>query len=340
MGPDWGRADTAAPNLSHPGDRAKWEPFPWPAGYRALDGDRRRAPARRAPAARRQEGRHGPRAPADERPHVVPPAASPPRGGPARRRCGRSASACRGTAGSRCRWSRSSWSTRAPGRCSWTRASIPRRDGTARGVRARRERGDQGRDTWSRARPCPPSCASSASSRPRSAYVVMTHLHSDHASGISEFPESTFVVSDRRVGGGRLGRPHARATGAASSTTPSTGGRWTSSRRTRTRSPPSAARSTSSATAACGSCPRPGHTAGHLSVILRLSDREALLTGDAAYTRAHDRARPPLPYRMEDEHRFRRSLREIQLYSREQPGRARDHRPRHGPVARLAPYYE
>src|SRR4051812_43984556 len=26
--------------------------------------------------------------------------------------------------------------------------------------------------------------------------VVMTHLHSDHASGISEFPDSTFVVSD------------------------------------------------------------------------------------------------------------------------------------------------
>ena len=29
----------------------------------------------------------------------------------------------------------------------------------------------------------------------------------------------------------------------------------------------------------------PGHTAGHLSVVLRLRDREALLTGDAAYTR-------------------------------------------------------
>ena len=55
--------------------------------------------------------------------------------------------------------------------------------------------------------------------------VVMTHLHSDHASGIAEFPESTFVVSSRRVGGGRLGRAHARATGAASSTTPSTGAR-------------------------------------------------------------------------------------------------------------------
>ena len=37
--------------------------------------------------------------------------------------------------------------------------------------------------------------------------VVMTHLHSDHASGIAEFPESTFVVSQRRVGGGRLERP-------------------------------------------------------------------------------------------------------------------------------------
>ena len=54
-------------------------------------------------------------------------------------------------------------------------------------------------------------------------------------------------------------------------------------------------------------------------MILRLHEREALLTGDAAYTR-RTIEKTALPYRMEDEHRFRRSLREIQLYARENPG--------------------
>ncbi len=63
----------------------------------------------------------------------------------------------------------------------------------------------------------------------------------------------------------------------------------------------------------------PGHTAGHLSVVLRLRDRQVLLTGDAAYTR-RTLEDSRLPYRMEDEHRFRRSLKEIQLYARENPG--------------------
>ena len=57
----------------------------------------------------------------------------------------------------------------------------------------------------------------------------------------------------------------------------------------------------------------PGHTHGHMSVVLRLRDREVLLCGDAAYTMRDDRDRS-LPCKMADEHLFRRSLREIQLY--------------------------
>jgi glyoxylase-like metal-dependent hydrolase (beta-lactamase superfamily II) len=62
----------------------------------------------------------------------------------------------------------------------------------------------------------------------------------------------------------------------------------------------------------------PGHTLGHLSVILQLKDREVLLAGDAIYTR-HALETGHRPYRMEDEHLFGRSLREIQIYAKETP---------------------
>ena len=60
-----------------------------------------------------------------------------------------------------------------------------------------------------------------------------------------------------------------------------------------------------------------------------------LLTGDAAYTR-RTLEESRLPYRMEDEHRFRRSLQgDPALHARE-PGRARDLRARLRAVARAA----
>ena len=62
----------------------------------------------------------------------------------------------------------------------------------------------------------------------------------------------------------------------------------------------------------------PGHSLGHQSLIVRLKDREALLTGDAIYfleVLEHERRSAFLA----DEHNWRRSLREIQLYRRENP---------------------
>ena len=62
----------------------------------------------------------------------------------------------------------------------------------------------------------------------------------------------------------------------------------------------------------------PGHTDGHCAVVLRLKGREALICGDAAYTlRTIEQSH--LPFKMADEHRFRRSLREIQLYIDQTP---------------------
>ena len=160
----------------------------------------------------------------------------------------------------------------------------------------------------------------------------MTHLHSDHASGIAEFPGATFVLSSAGVGGrveGRRARrlhqapvrprlrlPHARLR----------------RRRRRLVRHASVARSTCSATAACAWSFTPGHTDGHCAVVLRLAGREALICGDAAYTmRTIEDSH--LPFKMADEHRFRRSLKEIQLYIEQTPGRRGHPGPRHGGVA-------
>jgi glyoxylase-like metal-dependent hydrolase (beta-lactamase superfamily II) len=50
-----------------------------------------------------------------------------------------------------------------------------------------------------------------------------------------------------------------------------------------------------------------------MSVILRLRDGELLMAGDAAFTRETLRT-GHLPYQLDDTHRFKRSLKEIQQY--------------------------
>jgi glyoxylase-like metal-dependent hydrolase (beta-lactamase superfamily II) len=63
----------------------------------------------------------------------------------------------------------------------------------------------------------------------------------------------------------------------------------------------------------------PGHTKGHMSVLLRLeSGRELLLTADAAYAR-RTIDEDLTPVFVDDVHRYRRSLREIRRYSEQTP---------------------
>ncbi|MEX1142559.1 MAG: N-acyl homoserine lactonase family protein [Thermoleophilaceae bacterium] len=147
--------------------------------------------------------------------------------------------------------------------------------------------------------------------------VLLTHLHSDHASGISQFPDATYVVSDTEwhvAASGRQADGYLRRQfdHAFDYRTLDFGDEAADSYATFGRS--------------CdvfgdGSVRMvftPGHTHGHCSVILRLRDREALLVGDAAYT-MRTIEESALPFRMADEHRFRRSLREIQLYVEGRP---------------------
>jgi glyoxylase-like metal-dependent hydrolase (beta-lactamase superfamily II) len=147
--------------------------------------------------------------------------------------------------------------------------------------------------------------------------VIMTHLHIDHASAISDFTEATYVLGQGEWDAftARMPTLHGYIRKHADhaveyrevmydreSSSYSTFGR-------------------SYDLFGDGSVRlvyTPGHTRGHQSVILRLKGGEALLAGDAAYFLSTlDNERRGLF--LEDEHTWRRSLREVQLYRRENP---------------------
>jgi N-acyl homoserine lactone hydrolase len=140
--------------------------------------------------------------------------------------------------------------------------------------------------------------------------VVMTHLHVDHASAISDFPSATYLVSPRGQTNGYVRRQFDHAFDYRLLDFDS-----------------SAADSFASfgrsfdlfGDGSVQLVATPGHTFGHLSVVLRLGGgREALIAGDAIYTMRTLRE-GIVPYRLADEHLFRRSLREIQLYAEQTP---------------------
>jgi N-acyl homoserine lactone hydrolase len=147
--------------------------------------------------------------------------------------------------------------------------------------------------------------------------VIMTHLHTDHASAIAEYPEATFVVSGAEWAaatdqGPLHGYVKRQFDHAFDYRTLDFDGPDTSSfsgfGRTFDLFGDGSVRVAFT----------PGHTLGHMSVILRLKQREVLLAGDAIYVERNlDEQR--LPYRVEDEHLYRRSLRELELYRREAP---------------------
>jgi N-acyl homoserine lactone hydrolase len=149
--------------------------------------------------------------------------------------------------------------------------------------------------------------------------ILMTHLHGDHASAISEFPGATFLISQQEWDeASTVSRPATHGyvrrhfDHAFEFRTIDFGGSAVDSFATFGRGVD---------VFGDGSVRlvfTPGHTLGHTSVILRLKEREALVAGDAIYTMKtlEDGHKP---YRMEDEHLFERSLREIQIYAKETP---------------------
>jgi glyoxylase-like metal-dependent hydrolase (beta-lactamase superfamily II) len=148
--------------------------------------------------------------------------------------------------------------------------------------------------------------------------VVMTHLHVDHTSAMRELPSAEFVCEQREwdaatgrraVLGGYVGhhlpdRSRMRLVDVERGGEPH--GSFT---RTLDLLGDGSIRLVST----------PGHTPGHLSVLLRRAgDAPLLIVGDAAYTRRSiDEQRPPAF--SADGALYRRSLAELAAYARDEP---------------------
>ncbi len=148
--------------------------------------------------------------------------------------------------------------------------------------------------------------------------IVMTHLHFDHASALADFPAATVLVS----------APEWRAANARGASLQGYAAAQLDPRPTyRTVD------FHGGATHARGPFERaldlfgdgsltlldtPGHSAGHLSVLLRLREREALIAGDAIYTLATLRE-GRRPWHSQNRGAFERSVRALGEYDREHP---------------------
>ncbi len=150
--------------------------------------------------------------------------------------------------------------------------------------------------------------------------VVMTHLHLDHASAISEFPNSTFVVSEKEwesaatsprplLNGYR--RAHFEYAFDYRTVDFDRGGidSYATFGRTFDLFGDGSIRLAYT----------PGHSAGHISVIARLKERDFVIGGDTTYTVAQLEGNAPLAPRPYDAHNYRRSLQELKLFKREYP---------------------
>jgi N-acyl homoserine lactone hydrolase len=149
-------------------------------------------------------------------------------------------------------------------------------------------------------------------------FVLMTHMHVDHASAISEFPATTFVVSQQEWDQLESGKPtdgyvRRQYDFGFDFRTFDFDSPGTDSFATFGRSFDLFGDGSIRAVFT------PGHTHGHTSYVLRLREREVLIACDAAYT-MRTLEEDVLPYKMADEHQFRRSLKEIQRYRERTPG--------------------
>jgi N-acyl homoserine lactone hydrolase len=171
--------------------------------------------------------------------------------------------------------------------------------------------------------------------------VVMTHLHLDHSSAISEFPNSTFVVSEAEWKAAAVGprpllngyrRPHFDYAFDY---------RTIDFDRAEVESYASFGRTFDLfGDGSLRLAFTPGHSAGHMSVVARLGQRDFVIGGDAAYLAGQLSGDMPLPPRPFDAHNLRRSLQELRLFRRQFPDAPIT--PGHDPdvYARLAPRYE
>jgi glyoxylase-like metal-dependent hydrolase (beta-lactamase superfamily II) len=146
----------------------------------------------------------------------------------------------------------------------------------------------------------------------------MTHLHMDHASAISEFPHSAIVVSSAEWQAASSGgirdsyrRSHYDFAFDYRSVDFDRGeiGSYATFARTFDLFGDGSVRLAFT----------PGHSAGHVSVVCRLAQRDFVIGGDAMYLSDQLEGSAALPPRPQDAHNQRRSLQELRLFHREFP---------------------
>jgi N-acyl homoserine lactone hydrolase len=148
--------------------------------------------------------------------------------------------------------------------------------------------------------------------------VVMTHLHVDHASGVAQFPDATFIVTRREWESATEGKQLTRGyvprqfDHAFDWRTIDFDGDEVSSYKSFGRT------LDLFGDGSVHLCYTPGHTLGHMSLVVRVVGGEFLIVGDAAYTMRTIRD-SAMPYGPADEHEFRRSLKEVQRYLDQTP---------------------
>jgi glyoxylase-like metal-dependent hydrolase (beta-lactamase superfamily II) len=149
--------------------------------------------------------------------------------------------------------------------------------------------------------------------------VVMTHMHFDHTSAMSELGNASFILSEPEWQSAALGsKPFLRGYmhehfdyafdyRTVSFDGPNVGSYSTFGRTFDLFGDGSVRLAFT-----------PGHTYGHMSLICHLKDRDLVIAGDAIYTlgQLDDAAPPPRP---EDPHTWRRSAQELRLFKRQYP---------------------
>ncbi len=149
--------------------------------------------------------------------------------------------------------------------------------------------------------------------------VVMTHMHFDHTSAMSELGSASFVLSEPEwKAAATTSRPflhgydHSHFDYAFDYRTVSFDGPGVGSYSTFGRT------FDLFGDGSVRLAFTPGHTHGHMSVICHLKDRDLVIAGDAIYTlgQLDDAAPPPRP---EDPHLWRRSAQELKLFRRQYP---------------------
>lgn len=145
--------------------------------------------------------------------------------------------------------------------------------------------------------------------------VVMTHLHTDHAGGLSHFPKSEILIS--RVEFENASGPMGKARGFLPNRWPE----WLDPTLFEFGAEAVGPFPRSRAVTAAGDVvvvPTPGHTKGHVSVVLDEGERSVFFAGDTSYTQglmvegAVDGVAP-------DGDGARETLRRIQKYAEQRP---------------------